>query len=98
MTAGAGGIKPGAGCVWRLLVWRDLCDRSIHAVSVEAGFTALRCPGPRVMHPLTSTHAPRRHPGLFDSVLIESPSLWLAEENFLWKDIAGAHCMWPARM
>lgn len=42
--------------------------------------------------------ASMKHPGVFGAALVESPSLWIAEEKFLREDIAGYQGKWPERM
>ena len=42
--------------------------------------------------------ASMRRPGLFGAALVESPSLWLAEERVLTEDIAQYKGAWPERM
>ena len=42
--------------------------------------------------------ASMRLPGLFGAALVESPSLWLAEERVLTEDIAQYKGAWPERM
>ncbi|KAG1672027.1 hypothetical protein FOA52_008903 [Chlamydomonas sp. UWO 241] len=42
--------------------------------------------------------AAMRHPGLFDAALVESPSLWLANEAVLKQDVARYSGDWPQRM